>query len=104
VWREKGNKRFTLVITDTGLEAIGVAPEEIEPAEKPEAKPAEWLKAAAPKKPKPVKAKPGKSAIRKPDIILNLMQRAKGATIEQLQEATGWQPHSVRAVMSGWRK
>lgn len=41
---------------------------------------------------------------RKPDIILNMLSRAKGASIEQLQEATGWQPHSVRAVISILRK
>ena len=44
------------------------------------------------------------SSTRKPDIILNMMSRAKGAAIEQLQEATGWQPHSIRAVISILRK
>ena len=59
------------------------------------AKPQKTAKAAA--------AKPSPST-KKPDIILNMMNRAKGAAIEQLQEATGWQPHSIRAVISILRK
>ena len=33
--------------------------------------------------------------------ILNLLGRPQGATIEDLTKATGWQPHSVRGVISG---
>ena len=33
--------------------------------------------------------------------IIRLLQRAKGATIDDLTEATGWQPHSVRGAISG---
>jgi hypothetical protein len=32
---------------------------------------------------------------------LELMQRPKGATIEELTKATGWQKHSVRGVIAG---
>jgi hypothetical protein len=38
------------------------------------------------------------------DSILKLLGRPNGATIEQLRKATGWQPHSVRASLSGLRK
>lgn len=62
-----------------------------------EAKPAKPQKVA-----KILTEKP--STVRKPDIILNMLSRAKGASIAQLQEATGWQPHSVRAVISILRK
>ncbi len=37
---------------------------------------------------------------KKADII-RLMERAKGATLEELMEATGWQAHSVRGFISG---
>lgn len=33
-----------------------------------------------------------------------LLARARGATMAELGEATGWQPHSVRAMLSGLRK
>ena len=33
-----------------------------------------------------------------------LLARSRGATIAELQAATGWQPHSARAFLSGLRK
>ncbi len=33
--------------------------------------------------------------------ILALLKRPNGASLEQLQKATGWQPHSVRGFLSG---
>lgn len=38
------------------------------------------------------------------DQALNLLQRLQGATLAELVEATGWQPHSTRAVLTGLRK
>ena len=40
----------------------------------------------------------------KTDAVLKLLGRQQGATVAQLQKATGWQPHSVRAALSGLRK
>ncbi len=40
----------------------------------------------------------------KASIILDLMKRPKGATVADLQKATGWQEHSVRAALTGLRK
>ena len=40
----------------------------------------------------------------KADTILDLLQRPTGASIAELTKATGWQPHSVRAALSGLRK
>jgi hypothetical protein len=37
-------------------------------------------------------------------LVTKLLRRGKGATIPELQEVTGWQPHSVRAFLSGLRK
>lgn len=36
--------------------------------------------------------------------IIRLLQRTKGATINDLTDATGWQPHSVRGAISGQLK
>jgi hypothetical protein len=43
-------------------------------------------------------------ATSKSDCVTKLLRRGKGATIAELQEATAWQPHSVRAFLSGLRK
>lgn len=40
----------------------------------------------------------------KQDQIIALLSRDEGATIEVLMAATGWLPHTVRAVLSGLRK
>ncbi len=44
-------------------------------------------------------ARPTKQA-----AILDLVRRAKGASIDDLTSATGWQAHSVRAALTGLRK
>ncbi len=38
------------------------------------------------------------------ETILKLLRRPSGASIAQLQKETGWQPHSVRAALTGLRK
>lgn len=40
----------------------------------------------------------------KAGILRRLLTRKAGADISALQSATGWQPHSVRAALSGLRK
>ena len=37
-------------------------------------------------------------------ILLEMLQRKDGATLEEMTERTGWQTHSVRAAMTGLRK
>ena len=41
---------------------------------------------------------------RKIDSVTRLINRKSGATMEQIQTITGWQPHSIRAAISGLRK
>ncbi len=38
------------------------------------------------------------------ETILKLLRRPNGASIVQLQKETGWQPHSLRAALTGLRK
>ncbi len=36
--------------------------------------------------------------------LVDMMRTAAGATIAQMGAKTGWQPHSVRAALTGFRK
>lgn len=36
--------------------------------------------------------------------LLELLKREEGADIDEMVHLTGWQPHSVRAVLTGFRK
>jgi hypothetical protein len=38
------------------------------------------------------------------EVIRGLLTRPEGTTLDELVSATGWQPHSVRAGMTGLRK
>jgi hypothetical protein len=68
------------------------------PAAKKEAKPAskKASKAAAPKK-EQGQAREGS----KKQIILDLLNRKDGATMTEIEKATGWQKHSIRGFVSG---
>ena len=46
-------------------------------------------------------AKPKKVAAPKSSMMLDLLTRKSGCTLEELQMATGWQAHSVRGFLSG---
>lgn len=47
------------------------------------------------------KAKTGVVAPSKTDFVLKKLRGAKGTTLAQLSELTGWQAHSVRGFLSG---
>jgi len=40
----------------------------------------------------------------KSDTVIALLDRAKGATLDEICKATSWQPHSARAFLTGLRK
>jgi len=45
--------------------------------------------------------KPASGKQTKQQTCIDLLGRREGATIEELQEATGWQKHSVRGFLAG---
>ncbi len=49
---------------------------------------------------KPRGSRPGT----KQALLIDLLKRKTGATIDDLVKATGWQPHSVRGAISGTLK
>ena len=42
--------------------------------------------------------------VTKQDAVIKLLKRRHGATIDQIRQATNWQPHSVRAALTRLRK
>lgn len=38
------------------------------------------------------------------DLVRKMLARPEGTTLDAICEATGWQAHSARAVLSGLRK
>ena len=95
VWRETDDGHLvTLVITDAGLTAIGIEPDESkEPVSEAPASP----QPAAPKERKPREGT-------KQQQMIDLMRRPKGATLVEIVEATGWQQHTIRGAMAGTLK
>jgi hypothetical protein len=127
VWHENEDGRFALKITKSGREAIGVEDEEAQDAATAAAAPAQprsrksGSKPAGKKDAQKTSATPRKGRKDKPasddesspaDIragskqakIVELMKRAKGATLDELVEATDWLPHTTRAALTGLRK
>ncbi len=49
-------------------------------------------------------AKSPARGVTKQAILIELLKRPKGATIEQMAGKTGWQAHSVRGAISGTLK
>ncbi len=107
-WREtRDGGRVALVITDTGLQAIGVEVDRKTSKQSSSTKPQpKQHSRRAERKPSGAKSKGRTSppAVRpgtKQALLIDLLKRKKGATIEDIVEATGWQPHSVRGAISG---
>jgi predicted transcriptional regulator len=94
-WREDDDgKRIALFITNAGLEALGIGNQKNEA-----------LKVS--KRARPAGARAGKAKgveRHKTDRILDLLKRANGASVDELQSFTGWQAHSIRGALSGLRK
>ncbi len=107
-WREtRDGGRTALVIADAGLQAIGVDADEKTSKQAPSTKtPPKQRSRRAERKPsgsKP-KGKTSPPAVRpgtKQALLIDLLKRKTGATIEEIVEATGWQAHSVRGAISG---
>ena len=92
LWRETGDGHgTTLVVTDAGLLAIGIAPVVVKTMTAIHENAAEVLK---PKVPTP-------RAGTKQATLIAMLRAPDGATMEAIIAATGWLPHTARGVMSG---
>ena len=110
-WREsRYGGRTALAITEAGLQAIGVDGDRKTSKQSPSTTPPPKQRRRRPE-PKPSGAKPNRrtspAAVRpgtKQALLIDLLKRKKGATIDEAVEAVGWQPHSVRGAISGTLK
>ena len=98
VWREDENGRpMSLVMTRAGRDAIGSnEPDETYlpvPSKSGDAERAHpYLAGAAPR--------PGS----KQALVIEMLSKDRGATLDALIEATGWLRHTTRAALTGLRK
>ncbi len=100
LWRETGDGHgTTLVVTDTGLLAIGIEPVAatiVTDLRNAEPDPDQ----AAAGAPKPVNIRAGTKQAQ----IIALLQRREGATVAEIVAETGWMAHSIRGLISGGLK
>ena len=106
-WRhDEQHGRMTLVATKAAFAALGIDPrDEAEDAETEAADEAPANVEAEPNtRPKTPKSKKPTSGPRKGSklaILIAMLRRAKGATIDEVVEALEWQPHTVRGAIAG---
>jgi hypothetical protein len=82
-WRHDGEARYGVWLSDLGRHAIAIAPD-------------------TPLDDKPVA--PAATKQSKRGLVVGLLQRPGGATLDELVAATGWLPHTTRAALTGLRK
>ncbi len=110
-WREgEDGRRMMLVITDAGLQAIDGEPAE-ESSKQPRSTKTRAKKRRGGTVQKPITAtpkgkKPQTTARQgtKQALLIDLLKRKKGATVEAIVETLGWLPHTVRAALTRLRQ
>ena len=108
-WRRDDERRpVGLFITKSGLLALGInEAEEPKPAQAAASMPRQRKTEAIKPRSKSRKASAAKSKGRaapsqsKQDVVIQMLRRRSGVTIEEIIAETGWQPHSVRGFFSG---
>jgi Protein of unknown function (DUF3489) len=104
--RDADNWPQGLFITTNGLLALGIEEAGVDrPAQAAAAMPRKRKTATV--RPKPQAASPAASKRRsaptksKQDLVIQMLRRQSGVTIEEIIAKTSWQPHSVRGFFSG---
>lgn len=101
VWREdKNGDRFTLRATSAADAALGIT-EGDTPAEPTPATPAKGKKKGRAAKPRKEKTPRAPRTDTKQARLIEMLKRAKGATIDDIAKELDWQPHTVRGAIAG---
>jgi len=114
VWRETGDGHgVTLVITDVGLAAIGIEPDEVPEPDAPRSATLGDTGASAGGADHDATPTNSASTVAtgatsrtpregtKQATLIAMLRAPDGATIEEIMAATGWQSHTVRGAMAG---
>jgi hypothetical protein len=105
IWRrDDAGQAYALKLTAAGLKAIAVdegSPDAIEPGETPQS---QTKNVASPDEGGHPDRVAGPRDGSKLALVIEHLQRADGATIIDLTQATGWLPHTTRAPLTGLRK
>ncbi|KZD03085.1 DUF3489 domain-containing protein [Oceanibaculum pacificum] len=105
-WRNDEDGRATLLqITEAGLAAIGIETEDTgstptDATQTPANNAAPDAAGSTIPAPKARTAREGT----KQALLIEMLRAENGATIAEIVEATGWQPHTVRGAMAGGLK
>jgi len=104
IWRrDEAGQGYALKLTAAGLKAIAVdeaSQETIEPSGAP--LPQATIATTPDEGGHPARVVPREGS--KLALVIEHLQRADGATIIDLTQATGWLPHTTRAALTGLRK
>lgn len=103
LWRETGDGHgVTLVATDAGLAAIGIEPEDANPASAGTTDaPTEESAPDAPTEPEAAPKTRTPREGTKQATLIAMLRAPDGATIEEIASALGWAGHTVRGAMAG---
>jgi hypothetical protein len=106
--RDEEGRPLGLFITNGGLLALGLDDTETKaPAQAAASMPRQRKMAAVRPRGKARKARPASTKRRaapshsKQELVIQMLRRQSGVTIEDIIAKTGWQPHSVRGFFSG---
>ncbi len=106
-WRKsKDGGRRALVITEDGLQAIGVDGDLKTSKQSRSAKPKPRQRSRRAER-KPCVAKPSPAMVRpgtKQALLIDLLKHKRGPTIDAIVETLGWLPHTVRAALTRLRQ
>ena len=98
VWREdETGKSISLIITRAGRDAIGM--DKIQKIDRPVSNNGKSSKLVA----APLAGVAPRTGT-KQALIVEMLSKEGGATLDALIEATGWLPHTTRAALTGLRK
>jgi hypothetical protein len=106
--RDEDGRPLGLFITKSGLLALGIEDAKKEKqSQAASSMPRQRKMGAAKPRGKARKASPGGSKRRqtssqsKQDVVIQMLRRKSGVTVEDIVAMTGWQAHSVRGFFSG---